>query len=171
MRHAIVLIALFTQLLMAQACGLFGGGTSDTADVTDTIDEDDTDAPAERVEHLTMLANLGFDTDPDPATDPEGEPLTEGYNPLKSKLTSLFRQCELYTAAMPMEDDHLSPGESILEDEPGDFDDLMEPVEDADWFTRAPMAAAAGDLDGDGFEEVVVALVDPARAADPVRGP
>jgi hypothetical protein len=163
MKHPSHLITLIGLLALATSCGLFDGsssGASDAADAHDTIGGDDTDASPERMDHLTMLASLGFDTDPDPATDPEGEPLAASYNPLTSKQTSLFKQCEIYTAAMSMDDESGRLGESLIDDEPADFHDLLDADEDADWFMQAPMAAAAADPDGDGFEEVVVAYVD-----------
>lgn len=106
-----------------------------------------------------VLEELGVDTDVGPRTDQAGEPLADGANPLGSRIASLTRIAELAGVGTA------SPwgGEApyfVTDDPMGEEPEgLVTPEADSAWAAARFRAVAAGDVDGNGSEEVLVAFL------------
>jgi hypothetical protein len=97
------------------------------------------------------LERLGVDTSQSDRTDPEGNALPKGYNPLSKKYRTLAPLSELYFSGMTIDD----KDQGLLDDGTESYAELYSDA-DGSW-TQLHHISGKGDLDGDGFDEVVVA--------------
>ncbi len=113
--------------------------------------------------HNAMLEKLGVDTDLGPKTDPKGNPVRENYNPLSSKVSTLFKLNELFMAGIIAPPEYGSTSETLIDDgsaEYGNYQNLnVTTVHDPGW-THLPKHSEAGDVDGDGRDEIVIAILN-----------
>jgi len=101
-----------------------------------------------------MLQSLGFTTGLGPRLDPAGEPVPDGYHPLKTRYSVFHPRAELYVAGLTAEGkrEHL-------------FDDASKAwaripftgKQDDSWAGANLKNGVAGDFDGDGVDELFVA--------------
>jgi len=142
-----VAAAVWIPLVWA-GCSSDGAGPSD-AGVPDGI------TCGDDLDHVAMLECLGVDTALGPLTDPNGDTVREDYNPLTTKRRNLHRRAEIYIAGLEADTgfhEHLWDDES--------WDVLYRRNETSPSWLEWPKVSAAGDLDGDGAEEIAIAIVN-----------
>ena len=110
---------------------------------------------ADAGQHNAMLSSLGLQTDLGSRKDPKGESVAADYNPFSRKVTTLFKQTELYSTGMTFK----GRREFMLDDKEAQYGQLLGMEGDTAW-TDNYITSAAGDLDADGFEEVVVVVLN-----------
>jgi|GEM_PF-1575274 len=106
-------------------------------------------------EHNDMLGNLGVDTDLGDLQDPNGEDVSNDYNPFSRKIKTLFRKAEIYEAGVAID----GKKELVFDDQTATFNQLLTTAVDYAWAGN-PKKAVSGDFDGDGIEEVATAIVN-----------
>lgn len=133
--------------------------------------------PPARTELLGRLQKLGAQTDlPSAPLDQEGNPLPDGYHPLRKPFATLRPRQEIYFAGPQFNNqregllndgfDHNAPGSSFDANAP--FQELLpKPVQPA-WLDYAYRAAIAADVNGDGIQEFVAIYYD--EAAKQLKG-
>ena len=104
-----------------------------------------------RDKHLRMLEGLGLETELGAATDPEGNPLPDDYNPLGGKRGVFHPLEEVYFAGF----DHSAKTQYLVDDLQAGLADLYTSGDDS-WAGSQYKNCIGADVDGDGFEEVVV---------------
>ncbi len=104
-------------------------------------------------------SDLGVNTDLGPRTNPAGEELSEEYHPFSKQYRTIAPLSELYFAGMTVGE----ANQGLLEDGKADFAQLYT-EDDAQWTTLRTVGGA-GDLDGDGFDEIAVVYYVPADSA------
>jgi hypothetical protein len=142
------------------------GEAEDTAtddagrDDGDAVGEDAAEEDVEEEEgnpHTQMLENLGLDTSPPEPTDPDGNPLPEGFNPFGRRHTVFNPIDEIYFAGFG----YGERNQYLIDDAGASYDDLYSTVDDS-WAGAAYKNVIGADVDGDGFEEVVIVYYVPA---------
>jgi hypothetical protein len=115
-------------------------------------------------DHLAVLEDLGIKTDLVDLKDPNGNPLSAGYNPLGRKYGVFNPIKEIFTAGYDVSVPVSMPPYSVivhqcLFDYPADK--LHYSFDDA-WTSSQFKNCIGADVDGDGFEEVAVVYFDDA---------
>ncbi len=172
MRGLTCLTLLFFMVLLS-ACG--GGGSSSgsttNAGDTPTNNTPPTDTPSASSDSIdTVLKNFGINTDPSPRVDDNGSALPDDYSPLgTTRKVSRFEEIQLF--GVPLDSTNRPP------DPNGQFSGGRMPSIDVNlsgtsfvgallydtpasvtpWFDVDARGAAAGDIDGDGLDETVIA--------------
>ncbi|MGQ7848333.1 FG-GAP-like repeat-containing protein [Granulosicoccus sp. 3-233] len=148
------------------ACGGGGGGGTDGGD-TGGDTGGSTDGSSGDDEVQTTLDRLNVDTNASPRTDASGEPLPDDYVPLGASKT-LDKRSELFMAGPARTDQEDIV--NLLTYVPdtsggGNMAELTGASLETAWAEAEVHAAAGGDVDGDGFDEVVIAWHDPVTTA------
>ena len=105
-------------------------------------------------EHNNMLRELGIDVDGiSDLTDPDGDPLPEGYNPLKKKIGVFNPRREIYQVGYYINDIY----QGLYEDS-DELDSMLDDWTGDDTWALLPTRCDHGDLDGDGFDEVAIVV-------------
>ncbi len=108
---------------------------------------------------VDTLHNLNVDTEEGPRLDGNGQPLPESYTPLRPRRT-LRQHDELFVAGLGIDDEldqvNLLKFTRTNADGTGMMNKLPEQPLPTAWRNSEVNAAAAGDVDGDGFDEVVL---------------
>jgi hypothetical protein len=122
--------------------------------------------------HNDMLEELGVDTDIGELETPAGEPVRENYNPVNKPVMQLAKRSEIFVAGYPGWSgdiwDENTPHHAVL--------DWPDPIQTTTDFTRyiisgddewllSERAMAAGDVDGDGVDEIFVAYMKTSEQA------
>jgi hypothetical protein len=141
-------------LLVLTACGGGGGGGGGGAGGQKTGDD-----------VADTLANLNVDTTPTDRVDNSNDPLPDSFTPI-GKNKTLAKKSEIFLAGLGLasESDHVNilkfkPGVSNVPgvpDSPDTTTKLPTNPLDTSWKNDLQNASAAGDIDGDGFEEVIL---------------
>ena len=143
------LFILFLVLLTSVATGCGGGGGGGGNDQGSLT-------------HNEMLNALGVDTDIGVRKMPSGDPVGDDYNPTLRKVTQLAKRSEIFLAGTQGQGGNAAwtPGgqSHVALDWPDDAT-AFEPdnMSGDDSWLRLPKAMAAGDLDGDGLDEIFIA--------------
>lgn len=115
--------------------------------------------------YVEILNNLGLDTGAlnEPRVDAGGNALGQDYNPLSSgKRTVLFKQCDLYMAGM--RPTGASGYDGLFELTTAGIDNgTLSQDADSAWAANFYSKSVAADMDGDGTDEVVIAVFDTTR--------
>lgn len=163
-------LRLFRTLILVALLALFvgcgggsGGGGGDTPTPPPT---------PESVDHDTMLKNLGLDIgNVDPRTNEDGEDIAKTLNPLMKKKSILMKRSEIFLAGMAGQNGNdvwtKSGGTTlgtqqynvVLDYETDASNPNHTSIAPCPW-KNLPKATAAGDLDGDGKEEIFIAYLD-----------
>lgn len=151
-------------VLALSACG-GGGGGSDPGVIAPTTSGGDDVA--------TTLANLNVDTTPDKRVDGNNEPIPDSFTPV-GKNRTLAKKSEMFLAGLGLSssEDHVNilkfqPGGSNVPGVPNSPDDTVKlPASPlmTQWKNDNYNDAASGDIDGDGFEEVVMLWWDSSNS-------
>ena len=104
-------------------------------------------------DHLSMLQGLGLDTNLGPVTDPDGNPVSGDYNPLGKKRGVFHPLEEIYLAGIYS---HLGRTQYLVDDYQAGLSSLYTSGSDDSWVETQYKNCIGADVDGDGFEEVVV---------------
>lgn len=118
--------------------------------------------------HDGRLRGLGFDTDLGPPTDAGGDPLPNGYNPLRKKFSAFRPRAELYVAGL-LWPNGTNPAkkEVLFDDKTGAVSyqplPFKSPIDDT-WSTALYKNGIAADLDGDGLDEFFITYYVPATS-------
>lgn len=104
----------------------------------------------ETPDHDAMLADLGVNTQLGDRKDPNGNSLSESYNPFGKKIGTLFKQCEIYTAGAGVN----GKNQALFDDGTKNYAMLFQETND-DWATGHPKKSVVADVDGDGLDEIV----------------
>ena len=160
--HLLKIVLLSATLLMLTACG---GGGGDGGAGTGTGGQKTGDDVAD------TLANLNVDTTETDRVDKNNDPLPDSFTPI-GKNKTLSKKSEIFLAGLGLtsNSDHVNllkfkPGVSNVPGVPNSADStekLPQNALDATWKNDLYNASAAGDIDGDGFEEVVLLWWDSA---------
>ena len=111
------------------------------------------------------LANLNVDPSPTPRVDGNNDPLPDSFAPI-GKSKTLQKKSEMFLAGLGLTStsDHtnilkFNPGVNNVPGVPNSPDNttkLPQNALDTSWKNDVQNASAAGDIDGDGFEEVIL---------------
>lgn len=158
-------VLLATTLLLT-ACGGGGGGSTTGSGKTGGDDV------------AATLQNLSVDTTPTPRVDENNDPLPDNFTPLGMKKT-LQKKDEMFIAGLGLTsaDDDVNvlkflPGVSNVSGVPSTPDStekLNTTPMDTSWKSSPYNDAVAGDVDGDGLDEVVEVWWDPSNSAINLR--
>ena len=118
-------------------------------------------AMRENREFAAMLGDLGVDTRLGAREDPNGDELPVDYNPLTSKVGTLFKKCEIYAAGSGHKEGSTYTGKDqyLLEDGSDDSPYELLYQEAADDWADYNKKAVAADVDGDGKDEIVMIVL------------
>ncbi|MEJ2567096.1 MAG: VCBS repeat-containing protein, partial [Gammaproteobacteria bacterium] len=160
-KAASILCVMVTFVLTA--CGGGGGGGGDGGNSGVSGNQTSTDNVA------ATLHNLNVDTTQTARVDEKANPLPDSFAPLGAKKT-LNKNDELFIAGLPLtaaDDDvniiKFQPGISNVPgvpDKPDSTKKLNTSPLDQTWKDSSLNASAAGDVDGDGYDEIVEAWWD-----------
>jgi len=106
------------------------------------------------VNNLEVLKSLGINTKLESRKDPNGNLIPETSNPLGKKISRLSTYKEFFTAGFP------SIGNkdySISDNFAYDKNLISDYAGDTTW-TKIPKKATSGDIDGDGYDEILMLL-------------
>jgi hypothetical protein len=98
-----------------------------------------------------VLANLGVNTKPGARKDPDGNKLKASYHPLTRKHRTLAPLSELFFAGIAYSGSYLG----VLDDDKDGGLASLYGDSDPSW-AKLPMVAGKGDVDGDGYDEIVL---------------
>ncbi len=101
-----------------------------------------------------MFKGLGVNTDPDEPTDPEGNPLPEDYNPLGKKCGVFSPLNEIFFAGVYSSFNDKS--NYLIDDLKAGLGGLYTSASGNSWEESTFENCIGADVDGDGFQEVVV---------------
>jgi hypothetical protein len=106
--------------------------------------------------HNEVLEKLGVQTALPPLSGADGNPVQANYNPLSRKRRALRPLDEIYMAGVP------SPagGRQILRDDGSQAYTVLDMGAGDSAWAKLPKVSTAGDLDGDGREEVALLVLD-----------
>lgn len=133
---------LFIFLSWSIACSSGGGGNDSDSDPS----------------HTEMLQSLGIDTELGSRKDINDNELADDYNPLGYKNGVLFKQSEIYAAGVGQN----SKWNVLFQD--GTPNDgitnygVLWQESNADWDDSYPKKSIAADVDGDGLDEIIIAV-------------
>lgn len=133
---------LATLALLLAACGGEEAGQGELDEQGDL---------AERSRGQGGLKALGVDTTQSDRLDPNGKPLPKDYHPLTKKSSALGPLCEIYFSGVTIN----GRSQALLDDGTKQYAELYSDS-DGSW-AKAPHASGKADVDGDGFDEIVVA--------------
>jgi hypothetical protein len=103
--------------------------------------------------HNEMLQGLGIVTNMDDLTDPDGNSLPDGYNPLGKKCGVFSPLKEIYFAGYYY---YAGRSQYLIDDSKAGLGGLYTSGTDDSWVESHYKNCIGADVDGDGFEEVVV---------------
>jgi len=124
-------------LFLMTACSLPTGPETDPLNQTDTST-------------TKVLAALGVSTDLGSRMDPNENELSDSYNPMDGVMTTMWKRSEIYQAGMSLN----GQLNALLQD--NTYSTLIQQT-DGTW-SESPKKAINADVDGDGIEDVVIAV-------------
>jgi hypothetical protein len=166
--YSLFMPAALSLFVLQASCDSKGGGDED-ADAEETLpdpdvleddvgtEEDVVEDEVEDVEeeegnaHNQMLEGLGINTDIPGPTDPDGNPLPEGYNPFGRRHTVFNPIDEIYFAGFA----YNGRNQYLIDDADALYDDLYT-TEDDSWTGSQYKNVIGADVDGDGRDELVI---------------
>jgi len=101
--------------------------------------------------HIEVLDDLNVNVNPGEPTNRDDEPLPEGYNPLGSSSTAMLVKSEVYAAGFSSN----GRNQYLFEDAKAQWKPLHS-MNDESWSDADRKNIIAADVDGDGFDEVVI---------------
>ena len=116
-----------------------------------TVKQDEPEAPG--MTHNEMLQELGIVTNLGELKDPEGNPLPEDYNPLGKKCGVFSPVKEIYFAGYYY---YAGRSQYLIDDYKAGLGGLYTSGTDDSWVESQYKNCIGADVDGDGFDEVVV---------------
>ncbi|MBN1647233.1 MAG: hypothetical protein JW874_04300 [Spirochaetales bacterium] len=122
----------------------------------------DTD-PDPEPDVIEVLNDLGVNTDLGSRQDPNENDLPESYNPLGPQVGVFFKQCEIFLTGPTNNSQHIA----LWGDEEEGYTQLATDT-DSGWYSRAK-SSMEGDYDGDGLDEVAIAVAYPATSKVGIR--
>lgn len=99
--------------------------------------------------------------DRSPRVDPNGDPVRDDYNPFGRRRRYLHRLSEVHLAGLSTV---AGRRQMLIDDASGAYATMYTELSDDAWATL-PKASASGDIDGDGRDEVVMAVINNAAAS------
>ena len=109
----------------------------------------DTEDKTTETDTLKVLTALGVDTDLGSRGDPNGNDLSDDYNPLTGTGAYLLKRSEIYLAGLSC----AGACNALFDD---DGYNLLFREDDGDWSESMPKRSIGADVDGDGIEEVII---------------